>query len=94
MIRFLADASLNHAIVSGCRRREPAMDFLSASEAKLEGVPDSGVLTSAAEQARILVTHDFQTMPRHFAGFLQTHGSVRAYCSCRNTFPLRMRSKN
>jgi hypothetical protein len=75
MIRFLADASLNHAIVSGCRRREPSMDFLSAHEAKLEGVPDPEVLLKAAEQDRLLVTHDFQTMPWHFADFLQTHGS-------------------
>jgi predicted nuclease of predicted toxin-antitoxin system len=51
------------------------MDFLPASDAKLEGVPDPGVLAKAAEQDRILVTHDFQTMPQHFADFLQTHGS-------------------
>jgi hypothetical protein len=31
MIRFLADADFNHAIVKGCRRHEPAMDFLSAN---------------------------------------------------------------
>jgi hypothetical protein len=31
MIRFLADASLHHAIVTGCVRREPALDFLSAA---------------------------------------------------------------
>jgi Domain of unknown function (DUF5615) len=54
MVRFLADAGLNHAIVKGCRRREPAMDFLSAQEAKLEGVPDREVLSIAAEQNRIL----------------------------------------
>jgi hypothetical protein len=57
MIRFLADADLNHAIVKGCRRHEPAMDFLSANEAKLEGLPDADVLAIAAEQDRILVTH-------------------------------------
>jgi hypothetical protein len=51
------------------------MDFLSAHEAKLEGVPDSEVLTKAAEQDRVLLTHDFQTMPWHFAGFLQAHDS-------------------
>ena len=70
MIRFLADADFNHAIVKGCRRQEPAMDFLSANEAKLEGVPDSEVLAPAAEQKRILVTHDRQTMPHHFGEFL------------------------
>jgi uncharacterized protein DUF5615 len=70
MIRFLADADLNHAIVKGCRRHEPAMDFLSANEARLEAVPDADVLVIAAEQDRILVTHDRQTMPQHFGSFL------------------------
>lgn len=72
MIRFLADADFNHAIVKGCRRCEPAMDFLSANEAKLEGVPDPDILALAAEQDRILVTHDRQTMPHHFGAFLMT----------------------
>src|SRR5450759_2667202 len=75
MVRFLADADLNYAIVKGCRRHEPAMDFLSANEARLQGVPDPEVLAFAAEQNRILVTHDLTTMPRHFGEFLQTRGS-------------------
>ena len=75
MIRFLADADLNEGIVAGCLRREPTMDFLSANEANLEGVPDHKVLALAAEQDRILVSHDFQTMPRHFGDFLQIRGS-------------------
>jgi hypothetical protein len=72
MVRFLADASLNHAIVTGCIRREPAIDFISAHAAKLEALNDVDVLALAAEQGRILVAHDFRTMPRHFAEFLAT----------------------
>jgi len=75
MIRFLADASLHNGIVRGCQRREPAMDFLSANDAKLEGVSDPDVLVLAAAQDRILVSHDFQTMPEHFGNFLQARGS-------------------
>jgi hypothetical protein len=70
MVRFLADASLHHAIVGGCLRREPSMDFVSAHAAKLEGLSDLDVLALAAAHGRILVTHDFRTMPRHFAEFL------------------------
>lgn len=70
MVRFLADASLHHAIVSGCARREPAVDFLSAHAAKLHGIADSDVLAIATAQGRILVTHDFRTMPRYFTEFL------------------------
>jgi uncharacterized protein DUF5615 len=75
MIRFLADADLNEGIVAGCLRREPEMDFLSANDADLEGVPDPEVLALAAAQSRILVSHDFQTMPRHFGNFLQAASS-------------------
>ena len=34
--------------VSGCIRKEPAMDFLSANAANLQGVPDPEVLSIAA----------------------------------------------
>jgi hypothetical protein len=74
MIRFLADASLHDAIVTGCLRREPAIDFLSAHEAGLEGVSDPEVLSFATQQNRILVTSDLRTMPRHFGDFLQANG--------------------
>ena len=70
MVRFLADASLNHFIVAACRRREPAIDFLSAVEANLEGIRDPEVLALAAAEDRILVTHDVHTMPQHFGDFL------------------------
>lgn len=48
------------------------MDFLSANDAELEGLPDPDVLTRAADEDRILVTHDLKTMPHHLGRFLQT----------------------
>ena len=51
------------------------MDFLSARDANLEGLPDPRVLALAAEQDRILVSHDFQTMPRHFGEFLEARSA-------------------
>lgn len=74
MIRFLADACLNEAIVDGCLRREPSMDFLGANSAHLEGVDDPDVLLLAASLGRILVTSDFATMPLYFADHLAAHG--------------------
>ena len=75
MIRFLADADLDEGIVSGCLRREPTMDFLSANDAKLRGLPDPQVLRVAAEQDGVLISRDFRTIPRHFGEFLQATGS-------------------
>jgi hypothetical protein len=65
-IRFLADADLNKAIIIGALRREPQLDFLTAHAAGLRGMSDTEVLTFAAAQQRVLVSHDVNTMPAHF----------------------------
>src|SRR5438552_751 len=88
MIRFLADASLRHAIVKGCRRPEPAIAFLSAHEANLEGVPDPEVLAFADQHNRILVTSDLRTMPQHFGGFFVAHGYCPAIFLVKQRAPL------
>ena len=65
-IRFQADADLNLDIVTAVRRREPAIDFATAADAKFEGVSDPEVLERAAKENRILVSHDRRTMLHHF----------------------------
>jgi predicted nuclease of predicted toxin-antitoxin system len=47
------------------------MDFQTAQEAGLRGLPDPEVLACAADDRRILVTHDRRTMPAHFADFIR-----------------------
>jgi hypothetical protein len=66
-VRFLANADLNYAIVQGLRLREPSIDFKTANDAGLEGLPDPQVLELAAREHRVLVSHDKSTMPVHFA---------------------------
>jgi hypothetical protein len=88
MIRFLADASLHNAIVAGCLRREPAIDFLSAHEARLEGVPDPAVLAFATHQNRILVTSDLRTMPGHFGKYLEENGQCAGVFLVKQRVPL------
>ena len=70
-VRYQADNDLRRAIVRGAVRREPLMSFRTAQAARLDGVPDSDVLALAADDGRILVSHDFQTMPTHFRQFTQ-----------------------
>lgn len=69
--RFQADADFNNKIVVGLRRREPAIDFRSAGDGDVIGLPDPEVLRSAFEAARILVSHDRKTIPGHFAKFIE-----------------------
>lgn len=74
-ISYQADADLNQAIVTGVLRREPAIDFQTALAAGLEGVKDSEVLAIAAQQGRILVSHDRKTMPLEFGQFITNNHS-------------------
>jgi hypothetical protein len=74
-VSYQADADLNQAIVTGVLRREPTVDFQTAFAAGLEGVKDSGVLAIAAQQGRILVSHDRKTMPSEFATFITSNQS-------------------
>jgi predicted nuclease of predicted toxin-antitoxin system len=74
-IRFQADADLNQIILLATVRREPAIDFQAAGAAGLAHRQDREVLTLAAQEGRVLVTHDQKTMPRHFAEFITTETS-------------------
>lgn len=73
--RFLADVDFNRSIVNGARRREPSIDFFTSQAFDLNGLDDVGVLAVAAREGRVLVSHDYSTMPRHFQRFRVEHES-------------------
>jgi len=74
-IRFQADADLNQIIVKATLRLEPSIDFQTAQAACLAGLKDPDVLKLAAQQGRILVSHDRRTMPAHFGRFILSENS-------------------
>jgi hypothetical protein len=69
-IRFQADADLNVGIVFGVLRRIPEIDFKTSTQAGLSGLSDAEVLEIAARENRILVSHDWKTVPYHFGQFV------------------------
>ena len=73
--RFQADADFNYKVILGLRRREPTIDFQDAHAGLVIGVSDFDVLSAAAAEGRILVSHDRRTMLAHFARFLAAHSS-------------------
>ncbi len=88
--RFLADADLHLDVVTGVLRREPAIDFQSASEVLAEGMQDPEVLALAAQEERILVSHDVSTMPGHFQRFLATGGESPGVFLIPQSLPIAM----
>lgn len=74
-VRFQADADLNRHLIAAVKRREPLVDFQTALEARLMGLADPTVLALASSEGRLLVSHDRQTMPQHFAEFISQETS-------------------
>lgn len=65
-VRFLADENIDIDILRGLHSREPAIDVLDVKAGQLRGTDDPSLLELAAQQDRILITYDRNTMPRHF----------------------------
>jgi len=65
MIRLAADEDFNNDIVRALRRTLPDVNILGVREAGHSGRADREILAWAAEEARILLTHDVTTMTRH-----------------------------
>lgn len=68
--KFLADANFDLVILAAAKRREPGLDFQTASDTGLAGLEDPDMLAVAARVGRVLLTHDVRPMPRHFAAFI------------------------
>ncbi len=74
-IKFQADEDLNQNIISAVLRINSKIDFQTATNADLKGLTDKQVLEFAANQKRILISHDQRTMPNHFAEFITKNKS-------------------
>jgi hypothetical protein len=70
--RILTDEDFNLSVVAGLRRVRPQMDLLTLQDAGMLHASDPVVLEYAKEQDRILLSHDVQTMPAHFAALLMS----------------------
>jgi predicted nuclease of predicted toxin-antitoxin system len=65
MLRLLIDQDLDQVILRGLLLRVPNLDVITAYQAGLSDAPDPDLLAWAADQARIVITHDRATMPFH-----------------------------
>jgi hypothetical protein len=65
MLELLIDENFDQRILRGVRLEVPHIDYLVVQETELKGVRDPLLLAWAAENQRILVTHDVNTIPRY-----------------------------
>lgn len=76
MLRLLIDQDLDHVILRGLLLRVPTLDVTTAHQVGLSDASDPDLLAWAAEQTRIVVTHDRRTMSYHAANRIARGGSV------------------
>jgi hypothetical protein len=65
-MKFLVDENFDNRIVRGLLRRQPDLDILRVQDLEIAGADDPTVLDWAAQEGRILLTHDERTVP-HYA---------------------------
>ncbi len=65
MLSLLADENFKGSIVRGLLLREPTMNVARVQDIGLSGQDDPTILAWAAENGRLLLTHDYQTVPRY-----------------------------
>ena len=64
MLRLAVDENFNNDIVRGLLRRRPDLDFVRLQDVGLSGAEDPSVLEWAAQERRVLLTHDVSTITR------------------------------
>jgi len=62
MVRFLADENFNNQIVRGIFQQRRDVDIVRVQDVGLSGADDPTVLEWAAQQGRVVLTHDVATM--------------------------------
>ncbi len=65
IVFFIADENFNGDILRGLLRRAPNLSVVRVQDVGLSGADDPTVLAWAAEQNRILLTHDITTITRY-----------------------------
>jgi Domain of unknown function (DUF5615) len=65
MIRLLADENFDNRIIRGVRRENEAIDIVRVQDTEIYQADDPTVLAWAAEQNRVLMTHDISTIPKY-----------------------------
>ena len=63
MLSLLSDENFNGDIIRGLFLRQPDLDLVRVQDVGLQEVDDPAILTWAAQNNRIVITHDRATMP-------------------------------
>lgn len=72
MIAIAIDENFNNDVLRGLLRRRPTLDVVRVQDAALAACDDPAVLAWAAQEGRLLVSHDVSTLTSHAYARVQT----------------------
>lgn len=88
MLRLAADENFNNDIVRGLLRRKPNLDLVRVQDVGLTGVDDPEVLAWAAQERRVLLTHDVRTITTYAYARVQAGLPMPGVFEVRRTVPI------
>ena len=64
MLRLFFDHDFNRRILRGLRKRIPGLDYVTTQQLKIGEEQDTSHLQRAAEENRVIISHDVNTMTK------------------------------
>jgi predicted nuclease of predicted toxin-antitoxin system len=89
MLRFLADENFNNDVLRGVLRRNPDLDIVRVQDVGLQGLDDPTILEWAANEGRILLTHDVETMTNYAYERVTATKAMPGVFEIKRSLPLR-----
>lgn len=65
MVKLLADENLDNRILRGLKRKRSNLDIVRVQDTEVYQADDPTVLEWAAQEGRVLLTHDINTIPKY-----------------------------
>lgn len=65
MVKLLADENLDNRILRGLKRKRSNLDIVRVQDREVYQADDPTVLEWAAQEGRVLLTHDINTIPKY-----------------------------
>ena len=87
-MRWAADENLNNNIIRGLLRQKPDIDIVRVQDVGLSGADDPTVLEWAAEEGRVLLTHDAATITHYAYERVQTGKRMPGVFEVNHSIPL------
>jgi hypothetical protein len=88
MFSILADENFSYRILRGLKLRVKNLDLVVAQAVGLQEASDPELLAWAADEHRIVLTHDRQTMPKHAYGRVRSRQPMPGIIVVSDTMPV------